>query len=223
MRIATWNVNSLSARLEKVVWWLGRARPDVLLMQETKLADADAGLRFRADGGFPYRGKGVGVPTLATVLGRYPGVPIIIELKEESVELVQAVLDAVRAAGARDRVCLGSFSLRALRRVRSVEPDLATSAARSEVRWALYRSRWRFPVRRPAYRAFQIPELSRARRVVSPRFVADAHHAGVPVQVWTVDRPKDAERLINWGVDGLITDRPDLIVPLVRGTATATP
>ena len=42
MRIATWNVNSLKARLEKVVWWLDRAKPDVLLMQETKLADADA-------------------------------------------------------------------------------------------------------------------------------------------------------------------------------------
>src|SRR5436309_2764572 len=42
MRIATWNVNSLKARLEKVGWWLERARPDVLLMQETKLTDADA-------------------------------------------------------------------------------------------------------------------------------------------------------------------------------------
>src|SRR3989442_1589768 len=42
MRIATWNVNSLKARLEKVVWWLDRAKPDVLLMQETKLTDADA-------------------------------------------------------------------------------------------------------------------------------------------------------------------------------------
>ena len=42
MRIATWNVNSLKARLDKVVWWLDRARPDVLLLQETKLADPDA-------------------------------------------------------------------------------------------------------------------------------------------------------------------------------------
>src|SRR5437867_12659350 len=41
MRIATWNVNSLKARLEKVTWWLDRAKPDVLLMQETKLTDAD--------------------------------------------------------------------------------------------------------------------------------------------------------------------------------------
>jgi exodeoxyribonuclease-3 len=51
MRIATWNVNSLRARLDKVVWWLQRARPDVLLMQETKLADTDAPADvFRAAG-----------------------------------------------------------------------------------------------------------------------------------------------------------------------------
>jgi exodeoxyribonuclease-3 len=51
MRIATWNVNSLRARLEKVVWWLGRARPDVLLVQETKLTDADAPVAaFRQEG-----------------------------------------------------------------------------------------------------------------------------------------------------------------------------
>src|SRR5688572_2948057 len=51
MRIATWNVNSLRARLEKVTWWLERARPDVLLMQETKLADTDVPtLAFRSAG-----------------------------------------------------------------------------------------------------------------------------------------------------------------------------
>jgi exodeoxyribonuclease-3 len=44
VRIATWNVNSMKARLEKIEWWLERAAPDVLLMQETKLSDADAPL-----------------------------------------------------------------------------------------------------------------------------------------------------------------------------------
>jgi exodeoxyribonuclease III len=52
MRIATWNVNSLKARLEKVSWWLDRARPDVLLMQETKLADADAPIAVFRDAGY---------------------------------------------------------------------------------------------------------------------------------------------------------------------------
>src|ERR671924_1993805 len=52
MRIATWNVNSLRARLEKVLWWLERARPDVLLMQETKLADAEAPVAAFRDAGY---------------------------------------------------------------------------------------------------------------------------------------------------------------------------
>src|SRR6185369_14081862 len=52
MRIATWNVNSLKARLEKVVWWLDRAKPDVLLMQETKLADADTPIGVFAEAGY---------------------------------------------------------------------------------------------------------------------------------------------------------------------------
>src|SRR5262245_14500850 len=52
MRIATWNVNSLKARLEKVTWWLDRARPDVLMMQETKLTDADAPTAVFRDAGY---------------------------------------------------------------------------------------------------------------------------------------------------------------------------
>ena len=60
MRIATWNVNSLNARLEKVLWWLDRAKPDVLLMQETKLADADAPIKaFKQAGyGLVHHGEG---------------------------------------------------------------------------------------------------------------------------------------------------------------------
>ena len=52
MRIATWNVNSLKARLDKVIWWLDRAKPDVLLMQETKLADADAPIEAFKQAGY---------------------------------------------------------------------------------------------------------------------------------------------------------------------------
>jgi len=60
MRIATWNVNSLKARLEKVAWWLERARPDVLLMQETKLADADAPADAFRDAGYELAHHGEG-------------------------------------------------------------------------------------------------------------------------------------------------------------------
>jgi glycerophosphoryl diester phosphodiesterase len=74
-------------------------------------------------------------------------------------------------------------------------------------------------VSRTAYGGYQIPEFAGRTRVVSPRFVADAHRAGLFVQVWTVDTDADARRLLGWGVDALITDRPDVIVPLVRGRA----
>lgn len=157
---------------------------------------------------------GADVPTLAAVLGRYRDVPIVIELKVNSIAMAEAVVDTVRRADAVPRVCLGSFGLRVLRAARALEPAIATSAAREEVRFALYRSWCRWPVSRAAYAGYQVPEWSGQTRVVSRQFVEDAHRAGLGVQVWTVDTEADARRLLDWGVDGLITDRPDIIVPL---------
>ena len=149
------------------------------------------------------------VPLLSDVLARHRDARVIIELKENRPEMV-------RAAGAVERVCVGSFGRHALYAVRALEPAIATSAAREEVRWALYRSWCRWPVARPAYDGYQVPEVAGRTRVVSLRFVDDAHAAGLAVQVWTVDTEADARRLLEWGVDGLITDRPDVIVPIAR-------
>jgi glycerophosphoryl diester phosphodiesterase len=158
----------------------------------------------------------VNVPTLADVLARYPDARLIVELKVDHPDLARAAVDLVRGAGAIERVCFGAFGVRALRAVRHFEPRVATSAARDEVRWALYRSRIHWPVRRGAYGGYQIPEQAGRTRVVSPRFVRHAHDAGLRVQVWTVDREEDARRLLGWGVDALITDRPDIIVPVCQ-------
>ena len=166
---------------------------------------------------FPFRGRGINIPTLAAVLARYRDVPIVVELKVNDTALARAVVNDVRQADAIDRVCLGSFGLRVLREARRLEPRLATSAAREEVRWALYRSWCRWPVTRVGYAGYQVPEWSGRTRVVSRRFVEDAHAAGLGVHVWTVDAEPDAARLLAWGVDALITDRPDIIVPFVHG------
>ncbi len=103
-----------------------------------------------------------------------------------------------------------------LRAVRAIEPEVATSGAHEEVRWALYRSWCRWPVTHVAYGGYQVPEWAGSTRVVSARFVHDAHAAGLGVQVWTVDDEPEARRLLSYGVDALITDRPDTMVPLVR-------
>jgi glycerophosphoryl diester phosphodiesterase len=155
------------------------------------------------------------VPTLAEVLARYRDVRVIVELKVNSEDLARVAVDVVRQANAVDRVCFGSFGRRVLQSVRAIEPAIATSAAREEVRWALYRSRCRWPVMRVAYGGYQVPELAGRTRVVSERFVRDAHRADLAVQVWTVDTVEAARRLLAWGVDALITDRPDVVVPLV--------
>ena len=59
---------------------------------------------------------------------------------------------------------------------------------------------------------YQVPERNGLVRIVSPRFIRDAHMAGLKVQVWTVDDERDMRRLLDWGVDGLISNRPDLAV-----------
>ncbi len=156
------------------------------------------------------------VPTLAEVFVRYRDPRIIVEMKVNTAELAAATIDVIRKADAVERVCLGSFGLRVLRAARAIEPAIATSGAREEVRWALYRSWVRWPVSGMAYTGYQIPELAGSTRVVSPRFVEYAHDAGLGVQVWTVDSEDQARRLLAMGVDALITDRPDVIVPLVR-------
>ena len=155
------------------------------------------------------------VPELATVLRSFPDARVIVEIKVNDADFGRRVVAELRSANAIERTCVGSDGLRALSAVRAEAPALATSAAREEVRWALYRSWVGWPPRHPAYQGYQVPERAGAIRVVSPRFVEHAHRAGLAVQVWTVDDEAAARRLLAWGVDALITDRPDLMVPLV--------
>ena len=155
-----------------------------------------------------------GVPALVDVLGRYPDMRVIVELKVNRAELAMAAVAVVKQAGAIERVCFGSFGYRVLRAVRVQAPAAATSASREEVRWALYRSWCRWPVSRVGYAGYQVPEVAGWTRVVSPWFIECAHRSGLAVQVWTVDSEADGRRLLSWGADALITDRPDIIVPL---------
>jgi glycerophosphoryl diester phosphodiesterase len=183
------------------------------LRSAAELSRLDAGCRFvDAHGASPFRAQGIGIPMLRDVLRRYRDVPVIVEMKLDSRQMGVAVAEAVRGAGAVDRVCAAGYGARSLAAVRSELPELATSASHPEVRLGLYRSWAGIPVRRAPYDAYQVPELAGFLRVVSPRFVKHAHLAGVKVQVWTVDDEPDMARLLDWGVDGLISNRPDLAV-----------
>jgi glycerophosphoryl diester phosphodiesterase len=185
----------------------------------SELARVDAGYQFELAGRHPFRGQQIGIPTLVDVLRRYPDTRVIIELKVDSAEMGVAVAGAVRSMSAVDRVCLAGSGSSSAAAAREALPDAACSASHGEVRWALYRSWARWPVRHVRYGGYQVPEQAGRVRVVSPRFVRDAHASGLKVQVWTVDDEPDARRLLTWGVDGLITNRPDMAVRVRDGFA----
>ena len=156
----------------------------------------------------------VGVPTLLSVLQRFPSARAIIELKDTEDALAHAVAGLVVRLGAEHRVCVGSFHSAVLAAFRAAAPEVATGASMSEATRTLARS-W-IPIPRfcpAAYRAFQVPERSGRVRVVRPAFVRQVHREGAVVQVWVVDTPADIRRLLAMGVDGIVSDRPDLAVP----------
>lgn len=189
-----------------------------------ELGALDAGFHFGPARGFPFRDRGHGVPALETVLARWPAARVIVEMKNGTAALGSAVVAVVTRVGAQSRVCLGSFQQEALDAVRALAPQIATSASQEEARRTLRRSwvRWPFVSSRP-YTAFQVPEWSGRTRVVSGAFVEQVHREGQVLQVWVVDREEDARRLLDMGVDGLITDRPDLLVPFRDRWVTTQP
>jgi glycerophosphoryl diester phosphodiesterase len=178
-----------------------------------ELARVDAGFRFEIDGRHPFRGQGIGIPRLDDVLKNHPSARVIVEMKGGDPELARAVAASIKKAGAVDRTCVSSFQQTSVDTIRAEHPELATSASVREARWTLHRSWVRWPwVNTQPYFAFQVPEYAGRMRVVSPAFVHQVHKQGQVMQVWVVNERADIERLLDWGVDGIISDRPDIAV-----------
>jgi len=179
-----------------------------------ELARVDAGFHLEIDGKHPFRGQGIGVPRLDAVLEKHQNARVIIEMKGGEPELARVVAASIRRAGAVERVCVGSFYPSSVKTMRAEFPEIVTSASQPEARWTLHRSwvRWPWIGERP-YVAFQVPERVGRMRVVSPNFVRQVHREGQVLQVWVVNEPADVRRLLDWGVDGIISDRPDIAVP----------
>ena len=182
-------------------------------LSASELARVDAGFHFEIDGERPFRGQGVGVPCLDDVLRRHASARVIIEMKGGQPELARAVAASIKKADAVERTCVGSFYQGSIDAIRAEHPEVTTSASQEEARWSLHRSwvRWPWIHARP-YAAFQVPEKAGRMRVVSRAFVRHVHREGHVVQVWVVNEREDVARLLDWGVDGIISDRPDIAV-----------
>jgi glycerophosphoryl diester phosphodiesterase len=178
-----------------------------------ELAVLDAGFMHGSAEGYPYRGKGVGIPTLEEVLVTWPDVNFNIDLKAPSLEA--PVADLVGRLARQDTVLIASFSDRRLARFRRLMGGVATSAG-SAAALAMWSSSRVGRARRRAPEAYQVPFDQRG-MPIDDRFIAAAHDSGAQVHTWTVNESADMRRLLDLGVDGIVTDRPDLLNEVVAG------
>ena len=172
----------------------------------------DAAHHFDPEAGHPLRGAGVRIPLLEELALTFPDAMLNIDLKQKGIE--EAVADLIARLGAEDRVLIGSFRdwrIAAFRRL--TRGRVAVSAGSREVVRAVAACRLHLPIGGVAD-ALQVP-----RRIVSERLVDSAHTAGKHVHVWTVNDTDQMRSLLDMGVDGIVTDRPDLLNEVVFGAA----
>lgn len=181
------------------------------------LSRLDAGYRHRTSDGFPFRGRGIRVPSFEELAISFPDVEIIADLKTPRAigELVRTV-DRLRL---HDRVVVGSFRDGWLTMVRKVSRGRirVSSGTATTRRWVMACRLGMAPRRVPD--ALHVPVQLGGVRVVDQGFVDRARRVGVPVNVWTVNDPVEMRRLAALGVDGIITDRPDLVPGAVEESA----
>jgi len=159
------------------------------------------------------------VPTLAELLGSWPELRVNIDVK--SAAAIGPTAEVIERTAAHDRVCLTSFS-DARRRavVAALSRPVATSAGTRTVAGFLAATAGHS--RRGQARALrevdclQVPQRYGLLPVVSAATLAAAHAHGVQVHVWTVNDPVEMTRLLDLGVDGLVTDRADLLREVLR-------
>ncbi|MFJ9865149.1 glycerophosphodiester phosphodiesterase [Streptomyces sp. NPDC101165] len=150
------------------------------------------------------------VPLFEELLETFPEVRWNVDLKAEPA--LRPFLELIERTNAWDRVCVGSFSeARVLRAQRLAGPRLATSFGTRGVLSLRLRS-WGLPasLRRSAVAA-QVPEAQSGVPVVDERFVRAAYALGLQVHVWTINEPERMHRLLDLGVDGIMTDHIDTL------------
>lgn len=149
------------------------------------------------------------IPTLAELIDAWPDLRIIVELKDD--RSVEPVARLCAERDAYDRTCIASFSGSRLARVRALSGGRARTSIGT---WGAARLRagsYGLPVGRPPGECVQVPLRHRGIPLIDRRFIDHCHRSGLPVQVWTVNDRAEMERLLDLGVDGLMTDRPTLL------------
>ncbi len=163
-------------------------------------------------------GSGQNFASLEEALDAFPDARFNIDVK--SAGAAQPTINAIRKVNALDRVLVSSFSDTIQRSTVDGLPGVATSAPMGAMFRILSASKvgltGRVASALSKFDAIQVPERWKGVRVVSPSLIRSAHDAGVEVHVWTINDPDDMHRLLDLGVDGIVTDRADLALDVIR-------
>jgi glycerophosphoryl diester phosphodiesterase len=186
-------------------------------MRYAELLRLDAAYHFTRDGQtFPCRGKGLTIPTLLEVFGLSSGARLNVEIKPPGRRVVRRLWELIDNHGFYDRILVAAENDQQVRRFRRVSGGrVATSSGRRETLrfWAASRLGVERLLPLP-FDALQVPTTFKGLTVVDRKLIGAAHRSGIQVHVWTIDEPPEMRRLLNLGVDGLMSDRPDRLAAL---------
>lgn len=187
-------------------------------MSLAELKKLDAGFHFTPDGGktFPFRGRGVTVPTLQEIFDALPGKTFNVEPKQAEPSVVKPLCEILRARKMTESVIVGSFRQQAIDEFRAECAEVATAATPSEVRdfLALYKLGLGESYS-PPMQVLQVPERLGSLQIVSEDFLETARRLNLKVHVWTINETEDMQRLLEMRVDGIMTDYPDRLLKLL--------
>jgi glycerophosphoryl diester phosphodiesterase len=187
-----------------------------------ELKQLDAAYDWSNDDGqtFPYRGQGIQVPALDELFQRFPQMRYVIEIKLTKNPIDQPLCDLIRQYDMQDKVLIASFHDAVHANFRTTCPEVATSASRGEVtKFVILGKIFLSGLVAPGYQSIQPPydpEESYNIPIMTRRFIREAHAKNIRVEPWTVNDPDLMRQYIEWGVDGIITDRPDLMVEILE-------
>jgi glycerophosphoryl diester phosphodiesterase len=187
-------------------------------MTLAELKKLDAGYQFTPDDGktFPFRGKGITIPTLQEIFDALPDKTFNVEPKQAEPSVTSPLCEILRARKMTDKVIVGSFRQTAIDEFRAQCTEVATAATPAEVRdfLAMYKVGLGESYS-PPMQVLQIPERLGNLQIVSKDFIETARKLNLKVHVWTINDADDMQRLIEMRVDGIMTDYPDRLLNLL--------
>lgn len=202
----------------------GKGRVDELLLEEIK--KLDAGFYFQdLNGDYSFRGKGEQILTVEEIFSAFPRMKMVIEIKDTNASefipvIVKQLWELIQEFNLEDRILIASFDHEVIKLVDEVtEGRVAISGGRSEVtKLVVLNKLFLNGLYKPTIDAIQIPTEEMIFDLTTSRLIRAANRKGVEVDYWTINDVETMRHLINQGADGIITDRPDLLVDLLKAT-----